>query len=161
MSFQPKIKNNTILTINGEKQLEWKNIISPSSPNTLHTPGVEDSFDELPRMAHFVGMIAWVWESLIGHEIPYSCHNFYLEEAIGQQEGFHLHLPPFHDVSPLVLHAWEGVLEDRFIANCFEQWWELLMRRPKDEEGRNFSLLIQFLEEKQHFGGDGYNIPKF
>ena len=61
-----------------EKPLEWKNLISPCSPNTLHTLGVEDSLDELPRMAHFIWMIAWVWESLIGHEIPYSFHKFYL-----------------------------------------------------------------------------------
>ena len=90
-----------------------------------------------------------------------TCHNFYLEEAIGQQEGFHLHLPPFHDVSPLVLDAWEGVLEDRFIAYFFEQWWELLMRRPEEEEGRNFSLLIEFLKDKQHFGGRTIIFQKF
>ena len=62
-----------------EKQLGWKNIISPCSPNTLHEPGVEDSFDELHRMDHFIWMITWVWEFLIGNEIPYACHNSYLE----------------------------------------------------------------------------------
>ena len=46
-----------------EKQLGWKNLISPYSPNTLHELGVEDSFDELPRMVHFIWMIAWVWVS--------------------------------------------------------------------------------------------------
>ena len=107
-------------------------------PNTLHTPGVEDYFDELPRMAHFIWMIAWIWESLIGHEIPYACHNSYLEEAIEHQGCFHLHLPPFHGVSHLVLHAWEGAWEDIFIADCFEQWWELLIRRPQEEKGEKF-----------------------
>ena len=43
-----------------EKQLGWKNLLSPYNPNTLHEPGVEDSFDELPRMAHFIWMISWV-----------------------------------------------------------------------------------------------------
>ena len=86
----------------------------------MHTPGVEDSFDELPRMAHFIWMIAWVWEFLIGNEIPYAFHNSYLEEAIGQQEGFHFNLPPFHDVSHLVLHTWEETLERRFIVDFFE-----------------------------------------
>jgi len=57
-----------------EKPLEWKNLISPCSPNTLHTLWVKDYFNELPIMDHFIWMIAWVWESLIGHEIPrYAC----------------------------------------------------------------------------------------
>ena len=71
-------------------------------------------------MPHFIWMIAWVWEFLIGNEIPYDFHHSYLDKAIGKQEGFHLHLPPFHDVSHVDLHAWEGTLEDRFIADCFE-----------------------------------------
>ena len=37
-----------------EKKLGWKNLISPCSSNTLHEPRVEDPFDELPRMAHFI-----------------------------------------------------------------------------------------------------------
>ena len=122
-----------------EKQLGWKILISPYSPNTLHEPGVEDSFDELPRMAHFIWMIAWVWEFLIGNEIPYACHNSYPKEAIRQQGGFHLHLPPFHDVIHLVFHTPEAPLEGRFIADYFEQWWGLFMMRPQGEEGRNLS----------------------
>ena len=66
-----------------EKQLGWEYLISPCSPNTLHKLGVEDFFDELPRMAHFIWMIAWVWETLIRDEIPYFYKHFYLEEAIG------------------------------------------------------------------------------
>ena len=89
------------------KPLGWDDSISPCSPNTLHKLGVEGFFDELPRMAHFIWMIAWVWDSLIGDEIPYVYHHSYLEEAIGQQEGFHLHLPLSHDVGHLVLHTWE------------------------------------------------------
>ena len=67
-----------------EKKFVWENIISPCSPNTLHEPGIEDFFDELPRMAHFIWMIAWVWESLIGNDILYVFHHSYLEEAIGK-----------------------------------------------------------------------------
>ena len=37
-----------------EKQHGWKNLISPYSPNTFHELGVEDFFDELPRMTHFI-----------------------------------------------------------------------------------------------------------
>ena len=89
------------------KHLGWENLISPCSPNTLHKSGVEDFFDELPRMVHFIWMIAWVWESLIGNEVPHVFHHSYLEDAIGQQECFHLHLPPFHNVNHLVWHTWE------------------------------------------------------
>ena len=50
----------------------------------------EDLFYELPiwEVIHFIWMIAWRWESLIGNEISYACHHSYLEEAIGHQEGF-------------------------------------------------------------------------
>ena len=98
-----------------EKPLGWEDPISPCSPNTLYKSGVEDIF-ELPRLGNFIWMIAWVWKSLNGNNSPHDYHHSYLEEAIGQQGGFHLHLPPFHDVIHLVLHAWEGLLEDGFIA---------------------------------------------
>ena len=82
----------------------------------------EELFYELPcwKVIHFIWMIAWRWESLIGNEIPYVFHYFYLEEAIGQQEGFHIDLPFSHDDSHLVyppkanLHIWEEPLGD----NC-------------------------------------------
>ena len=67
-----------------EKQLGWKILISPCSPNTLHKLGVEDFFDELPRMSHFICMIAWVCEFLIWNEVPHVFHHSYLEEAIRQ-----------------------------------------------------------------------------
>ena len=123
-----------------EKQLGWENLISPYIPNTLHEPGVEDFFDELPRMAHFIWMIAWVSGSLIGNEISHVYHKSYLEEAMGQQECFHLHLPPFHDVSHLVMHLWEETLEGRFVADYLEQQWGIFMRRKKEGKGGNFSL---------------------
>ena len=105
-------------------------------------------------------MIAWVWESLIGNEVPHVFHHSYLEEAIAQKEGFHLHLPLFHDVSHLGLHTWEEPLTGRFIVDYFEHWWGIYMRRPQGEEGRNFSPPLQFLNDKQNFGGEDCNIPK-
>ena len=45
----------------GEKPLGLEDSISPCSPNTLHEPGVEDIF-EITRLAHFIWMIALVWE---------------------------------------------------------------------------------------------------
>ena len=41
-----------------EKPLGWEDPIYPCSPNRLYEPRVEDLFDELPRMAHFIWMIA-------------------------------------------------------------------------------------------------------
>ena len=124
-----------------EKQMRNRKSISPCNPNTLYESGVEDLF-ELTRLAHSIWMIAWVWKSLIGNNVPHVHHHSYLKEAIGQQGGFHLHLPPFYDVSHMILHAWEETLEERFVADHFEQWWRLLMRRPQEEEGRIFSPLI-------------------
>ena len=99
------------------EQFIWENLNSPCSPNTLHKPGVEDFFDELPRMAHLIWMIDRVWKNLIAYEITYVYHYSYLEKAIGQHEGFHLHLPLFHDVNHLGLHTWEEPLEGRFIVD--------------------------------------------
>ena len=61
---------------------------------------------------------------------------------------------------PLTPSTLEEPLEGRFIADYLERWWGLLMRRPQEEEGRNFSLPIYLLEDKQNFGGEDYNIPK-
>ena len=65
-----------------EKLLGWKNLNSPFSPNMLHRSGVENYFVELLRMAHFIWMIAWVKESLIGNNTSHAFHHSYLEEAI-------------------------------------------------------------------------------
>ena len=41
-----------------EKLIGCENLNSPFSPNTLHRSGVEYSYDELPKMSHFIWMIA-------------------------------------------------------------------------------------------------------
>ena len=41
-------------------------------------------FDELPRMAHLIWMIARVRGSFIGNEISHVYHHSYLKEAMGQ-----------------------------------------------------------------------------
>ena len=128
----------------------------------------EELFYELPcwKVIHFIWMIAWRWESLIGNEIPYAYHYSYLEEAIEKQEGFHIDLPLSHNEGYWVyppkanFHIWEEPLGDKIIVEYSKQWWKLLMRRQQEEEGRNFSLLIHLLEDKQHFGGEDCNIPK-
>ena len=77
-------------------------------------------------------MIAWRWESFIDDEIPHGFHHFYLEEAIDQQEGFHIDLPLFHDESHLVylpkanLHTWEEPLGGRIVVEYPKKWWRLL-----------------------------------
>ena len=80
---------------------------------------------------------------------------------MGQQEGFHLHLPPFHDVSHLVMHLWEETLEGRFVADYLENWWGLLMRRPQEEEGRNFLSLYSFLRTSNILEGRTVMFPNF
>ena len=127
----------------------------------------EEFFYELPcwKVINFIWMIAWRWESPIGNEIPYACNHSYLEDAIGKQEGFHIDLPFSHDESHLVyppkdnFHIWEETLGGRIVVENLKQWWRIF-----DEEatrgGENFSQSLQLLEEKQHFGGEDYNIPK-
>ena len=77
-------------------------------------------------------MITWRWESFIDDKIPHDFHHFYIEEAIGHQEGFHIDLPFFHDESHLFyppnanLNTWEEPLGDKIIAENLKQWWRLL-----------------------------------
>ena len=97
----------------------------------------------------------------MGNNISHVHHHSYLKEAMGQQGGFHLHLPPFYDVSHMVLHAWEEILEDRFVADHVEQWWRLFDEEATRRGGEDFSLLIQLLEDKKHFRGEDCNIQKF
>ena len=119
----------------------------------LHRSGVEDYFVELPRLAHFIWMISWVNESLIGNNISHVFHHSYLEEAIEKQGDFHLHLLLSHDVHFSFTHL-ERYMEDKFITYYDELWWGLLMRRPQEEEEEFFSTL-HLLEDKQHFEGGG------
>ena len=133
-----------------EKHLGNRRPNSPFSPNTLHIPGVEIS----------IWMIAWMRGSSLGTKFSHACHHSYLEEAIAQREGFHLHLLSFHDVHHSGFHTWEEALADRFVVGYFEQWWRLLMR-AQEKRGRNFFLSMQLLEEKQHVGGEDCNVPNF
>ena len=57
--------------------------------NTWDMPVINiwvEFFYELPcwKVIHFIWMITWRWELLIGNEVPYVFHHSYLEEAIGQ-----------------------------------------------------------------------------
>ena len=46
----------------------------------------EEHFYESPcwKVIHFIWMITWSWDPLIGNDIPYDFHHSYLEEAIEQ-----------------------------------------------------------------------------
>ena len=94
----------------------------------------EELLYELPswKVIHFIWMVAWRREFFIDDEIPHDYRHFYLEEAIDQQEGFHIDLPFLHGESHLVyppkanLHIWEELLGDRIVAKYSKQWWRLL-----------------------------------
>ena len=96
-------------------------------------------------------MIAWVREALIHHV----SHHSYLVEAMRQQGGFHSHFPPLIDADTLVLHTWEEALDDSLFADTLDVVMEAIDGRPHEEEGRNFSLLIHFLEDKKIFWRGG------
>ena len=78
---------------------------------------------------------------IIGDIFSHAYHQSYLEEAISQQEGFHLHLLSFHDVYRFGLHTWEEALEGRIVVDYLEQWWRLLMGRPQEKKGEKFCSL--------------------
>ena len=96
-------------------------------------------------------MISWVREALIHHDI----HHSYFLEAMRQQASFHSYFPPLIDVDPLVLHTWEETLGDSFIVEYLDAVVEAIYGRPQEEDGRNFSLPIHFLEYKQIFWRGG------
>ena len=88
-----------------ERQCKLNNITShfqPCSPYTLHKDGIGDCFYELSRMAHFVWMIAWRLEFLIGVEAPNIYHLSCLKEANGYHITLSMYLPLLHDESYLV-----------------------------------------------------------
>ena len=59
------------------------------------------------------------------------------------------------DVDHLVSHTWEETLDDSLFANSLDTVMEAIDGRPHEEEGRNFSLPINFLEDKQIFWRGG------
>ena len=58
-------------------------------------------------------------------------------------------------VSHLVLHTWEETLDESFIADDLYAVMGAIDGRPQEEEGRNFSLPIHFLEDKPKFWRGG------
>ena len=55
------------------------------------------------------------------------------------------------DADTLVLHTWEGALDDSIFANSLDAVMEAIDGRPHEEEGRYFSLIMHFIEDKKIF----------
>ena len=68
---------------------------------------------------------------------------------------FHSHFTPLIDVGHLVLHTWVETLDDNLFADYLDAVMEAIDGRPQEEEGRNFSLPIHFLEDKKIFWRGG------
>ena len=51
----------------------------------------------------------------------------------------------------LVLHTWEETLDYSLFADSLDAVIEAIDGRPHEEEGRNFSLPMPFLEDNQRF----------
>ena len=114
---------------------------------------MEETFHELPcwRVTHFIWMIAWVREARIHHV----GHHSYFVEAMRQLAGFHSHFPPLIDADTLALHTWKKAWDDSLFADSLDTVMEAIDERPHEEEGRYFSLLMHFLEEKKIFWRGG------
>ena len=63
--------------------------------------------------------------------------------------------PPLIDVDHLFFHTWEETLDASLFADSLDVVMEAIDRRPHEEEGRNFSLPIHFLEDKKIFWRGG------
>ena len=122
----------------------------------------EELFYELPcwKVIHFIWMTPWRWEFLIGNEIPYACHQFYLEEAFEQQEGFHIDLPFSHNESHLVyppktnFQIWEEPLEDKKFVEYLKQSWRLLDEKAIRGGGDILQHPCSFLRIRNIWEGD-------
>ena len=114
---------------------------------------MEETFHELPcwRVTQFIWMIAWARKTLIHHV----GHHSYFVEAMRQLASFHSHFPPLIGANILVLHTWEETLEYNLFVDPLDVVMEAIDGRPHEEEGRNCSLLIHFLEDKQIFWRGG------
>ena len=93
---------------------------------------MEEFFYELPRVIHFVWMIAWGLELLIWVKLPNIFHLSCLKKAISQYLFLPMDLPFLHDEIHLVLspkanlHTWEEQLGDKLIGENLVQWRSLL-----------------------------------
>ena len=58
-------------------------------------------------------------------------------------------------VDHLVFHTWEETLDKSLFVDSHDAVMEAIDGRPHEEEGINFSLLMNFLEEKKIFWRGG------
>ena len=97
----------------------------------------------------------------MGAKFSHAYHHSYLKEAIAQQEGFHYTFYLSMRSIVVSLHTWERALEDRFIAAYLSSGGTIDEEATREEGGENFVLSMQFLEDKQHVGGEDCNVPNF
>ena len=132
-----------------EKLLGWENINFPFNPNMLHRSGVEDCFVELPRMAHFIWMIAWVKESLIGNKTSHVFITPTLRRPLNHKD---ISTCTFYYLMTytLVLHTWRDTWRTNLLHTLMiyggVYWWGGHKKRR-----RIFFSTLQLLEDKQNF----------
>ena len=124
---------------------------------------MEEFSYELPfwRVIHFVWMIAWGLELLMGVKVPNIFQIPCLKKASRQHVVASMDIPLLHDESQLVLspkanlHTWEEQLGDRLIGENLVQWRSLSDEDASGGEDIFQYPSLQLLEDKQHLGGGG------
>ena len=74
---------------------------------------------------------------------------------------FHSHIPPFIDVDTLVMHTWEGSLDDNLLFDYLDAIMEAIDGGHMRRRGDIFLSLCIFLRTSKDFGGEDCNVPKF
>ena len=109
--------------------------IQPCNPPSLQELKVEEMFHELLcwRVTHFLWMIAWEWRLHMGMMIPNTFMIPCLKKASRSDN----------------VEKASCYLEEHITWRCY-----------KRKRGGSSVLSLQLLEDKQHLGGEDYNIPK-
>lgn len=118
---------------------------------------MEEIFHELPswEATNFAWMIAWRREYFFDDEVLHDCHHSYLEEAMCQQEGFHISLPFFQDESP-----WAYSPQANTFAENLKQRRRLWIRRPQ-EGGKFLKHPCSFLRTRKIWEKETVIFPNY
>ena len=143
--------------------------LQPYRQSTLKQKGVKKlkpHFYGPYRVIRWVGEVDYELELLARSRIHNIFHVACLKKALGQQVTATEELLPTDDEGHLVLQpeaildTWERQLRSMTVKEYLVRWGNL----PNEDATWECEKILQLpslklLEDKQHFGGDDYNIP--
>ena len=123
---------------------------------------MEDGLHELPfwRVANFVWMIAWGWESHMGMIVPNIFHILCLKKASRPHIVVSMDVPLFHDESHLdfspkgCFYTWEEQIENTLMRKYPFFWRNLSLRDAIGGRGEALQFYpCSCLRESNIWGG--------